>query len=390
MARLGPWGTRPIAVAVSGGADSLALTLLAHEWCRAQNRVLQAFTVDHALRPEAAAEAVQTASLLQSNGIPCRIITLELERGPALAARAREARYHALFAACRETGIIDLLLGHHARDQAETILLRQAGSSGPAGLAGMATVTLRDGIRLVRPLLAIAPQPLRDFLQSRGVAWIEDPSNANPAATRNRLRLQLQNPSSLPPLLAAAAQAATARQAAETATAAWLARHSAIFPGGYAWIAATTAPESALTSLVQTIAGTIYPPRGAAIARLASALHPATLHGTRLIVGPGGFWLAREASAMQPPIPAQTGAWWDNRFRVLHVPESGLTIGALGPDTPQWRKHSPLPAAVLQTIPVLRRNGQILGSPLLAAAPHCNAALLFQPPKAAGPALFRS
>lgn len=390
MAALGPWGGRAVAVAVSGGADSMALTLLAQDWCRAQGRKLEAFTVDHGLRPEAAAEAAWVAARLRKRGLDCRILTLDrLRPGSGLAARARAARYQALFDACREAKVIDLLLGHHARDQAETLLLRQAGASGPAGLAGMAGVSLRGGVRLARPLLAVAPEELRDYLRAQGVDWIEDPSNRNQEATRNRLRLSLQEDATVRALLAATGRAAARRRADETAAAGWIARHCALFPGGYGWIGAAEAPEQALTALIQAISGKAYPPRGAAAARLAAALRPATLHGARLIAGRGGFFLAREAAAMQPPVPAGAGAWWDGRFRVLRVVEPGLTVGALGADTPRWRDHSQLPFAVLQTVPVLRRDGMVLGSPLLAAGLPCNAALLFQPPRPAAPAAFR-
>nr|WP_083901585.1 tRNA lysidine(34) synthetase TilS [Azospirillum sp. B4] len=135
MAPLGPFETAPVlAVGVSGGRDSLALTLLAHRWAQARGGRIQAFTVDHALRPESAAEAAQVARWLAARGIDHAILTWE---GPkpatGLQAAARQARYALLAAACRERGILHLCLAHHREDQAETVALRRKGAVVPTG-----------------------------------------------------------------------------------------------------------------------------------------------------------------------------------------------------------------------------------------------------------------
>ncbi len=116
LAPLGPFEPRvQLAVAVSGGADSTALALLADAWARARGGAVLALIVDHGLRAESAAEAALTMARLAARGIAARVLTLRgLERGPALAARARAARYAALEAACRAAGVVHLLLGHHA------------------------------------------------------------------------------------------------------------------------------------------------------------------------------------------------------------------------------------------------------------------------------------
>ncbi|MGE0725158.1 MAG: tRNA lysidine(34) synthetase TilS, partial [Alphaproteobacteria bacterium] len=137
MARLGPWERSPrLAVAVSGGPDSLALTLLADGWARARGGAVLALTVDHGLRPEAAAEAATVAAWLGARGIAHA--TLEWS-GPrpmaAIQAAARAARLDLLAAACREAGILHLLLAHHRQDQAETASLRGARGSGTDGRA---------------------------------------------------------------------------------------------------------------------------------------------------------------------------------------------------------------------------------------------------------------
>ncbi len=190
MAPLGPFEPKPrLAVAVSGGADSLALVLLADGWARARGGAALGLIVDHGLRTESGGEAEQARATLASRGIAALVLrAIGLRHGPALAARARTARYALLRTACAEAGIVHLLMGHHAADQAETVITRALAGSGPAGLAGMAALAEEAGLRLLRPLLCIRPARLRATLAAAGVAWAEDPSNADPAALRSRLR----------------------------------------------------------------------------------------------------------------------------------------------------------------------------------------------------------
>jgi tRNA(Ile)-lysidine synthase len=172
MARLGPWrADRAIAVAVSGGADSLCLAVLAARWGKPF-----ALVVDHGLRQDSAAEADLTTSRLAAIGIPSRKLPLRgLAPGPGLAARARAARYAALTEAAKASGHIDILLRHQA-------------GSGQAGLAGMAAIAFSSQSRLVRPLLGLPPARLRATLRAAGLAWVDDPSNTDPSSARARVR----------------------------------------------------------------------------------------------------------------------------------------------------------------------------------------------------------
>ena len=113
---LGPFEPSPhLAVAVSGGPDSMALALLATTWVSERGGTVLALIVDHRIRPQPTPEAATVAERLTARNIPSGILTLSgLHPGPALAQRARQARYHALATACREAGILHLLLGHHA------------------------------------------------------------------------------------------------------------------------------------------------------------------------------------------------------------------------------------------------------------------------------------
>jgi tRNA(Ile)-lysidine synthase len=191
MAPFGPFEARPeLAVAVSGGRDSLCLALLTHEWSTARGGRVVALIVDHGLRPEAAGEASVTASRLQGRGIDSVVLRWKGAKPQAgLQEAARAARYRLLREACRERGILHLLVAHHADDQAETIAMRAARTSGPDGLAGMAALVEWPEMRLLRPLLPVPRERLSAALVSRGVAWIDDPSNIDPRFERVRLRL---------------------------------------------------------------------------------------------------------------------------------------------------------------------------------------------------------
>ena len=130
-----------------------------------------------------AAEARQTAAWLAARGITSRILAWEGPKPAAgIQAAARAARYALLEAACREAGLLHLLLAHHALDLAETTLIRAERGSGATGLAGMAAVRERPGLRLLRPLLGVMPDRLRATLRELGQPWLEDPSNRSPAS----------------------------------------------------------------------------------------------------------------------------------------------------------------------------------------------------------------
>ncbi|HZD25370.1 MAG TPA: tRNA lysidine(34) synthetase TilS, partial [Alphaproteobacteria bacterium] len=149
MAPFAPFEATPaLAVAVSGGADSLALALLADGWARRRGGVATALTVDHGLRPEAAAEARRVGRWLAARGIPHRILRWRGDKpATAVQAKARAARYALLADWCRRHGVLHLLTAHHRGDQAETVLMRLAHGSGVDGLAGMARQRRLEGLR---------------------------------------------------------------------------------------------------------------------------------------------------------------------------------------------------------------------------------------------------
>ncbi|TAN55437.1 MAG: tRNA lysidine(34) synthetase TilS, partial [Magnetospirillum sp.] len=240
MARLGPFESRPrLAVAVSGGGDSLALVLLAAEWAGAQGGEVVAVTVDHRLRPASGEEAARVGHWLGAHGIGHRTLTWDgMKPAADLQAAARRARYELLGAFCRSAGILHLLLAHHREDQAETLLLRLGRGSGVDGLAAMAMDRPTRWGRLLRPLLDTPRQRLRATLSVRGQPWIEDPSNSSAVFARVRLR-------QLAPALAAeglgadrlaatARRLARVRDALEQAVAEAACRSVVLHPAGFA------------------------------------------------------------------------------------------------------------------------------------------------------------
>ncbi len=180
-------------LAVSGGSDSVALMALAARWAAGLGTgafIPHVATVDHGLRPASRAEADHVASMADALGLPHAILDWD---GPkprtGVPARARAARYALLAAHARAVGATHLLTGHHADDQAETILLRLTRGSGVAGLAGMRRDTaLAPDLRLVRPLLGLRKGELVAFCQADGLRTVDDPSNADPAYARAKLR----------------------------------------------------------------------------------------------------------------------------------------------------------------------------------------------------------
>ena len=362
MAPLEPFPPgRRIVAAVSGGADSMALALLLRQW-----GAPLAVVIDHALRAQSAAEAALTTQRLAEIGIPTRLISLagSLPPGPGLGARARAARYAALLDVCRQEGLPDLVTGHHAHDQAETVSLRAAARSGPAGLAGMPARGWRADARLLRPLLAVPPERLRATLRAAGLDWVEDPTNHDRTTARGALRAR---PLPTGRLLHQAAEAARRRASGEAALAEELAQRVAIFPTGHAEILAPLS-EPAWSALLWTLSGRPYPPPRDAVRRLA-ARAAGTLHGVRIHRG----LALREAASIAPPLPAYARTLWDGRF-LLHAAIPGAELGALGDDAARLRRRPGLPSGVLRTLPALRIGGKLLAVPHLAylAARTCH------------------
>lgn len=287
----------PVGLAVSGGSDSLALLVLAAGWAARQKAGLIAFTVDHGLRPEAAAEAASVATVAARFGIPHR--TIPLTGLAPRQASLRRARHAVLAAALKEAGGQLMLTGHTADDQAETFLLRARQGSGWYGLAGMRRLSLSPvwpegaGVWLARPLLSLRRQALRGELAGQGLGWADDPSNADTAYERVRMRARLAaSPGLFGQIMACQSRLSLLQQLEDRALARWLtsqvrSESPGITAGGFEALPPARAARG-LGLLLQIAAGRETPQRGDALARLAArlaqpeAFRGATLGGARL------------------------------------------------------------------------------------------------------------
>lgn len=401
-----------LAVAVSGGADSMALALLAHRWARARRGEIVALTVDHRLRPESTAETRAVGRWLKPFGIRHVCLTWGHETPPDAAtgganlqARARAARYRLLSDWCLRHGVLHLLVAHQQDDQAETLLLRLARGSGVDGLAAMAPVAHGEAVRVLRPLLEIPHSALEAMLRRLGQAWIEDPSNRNARFARVRMRAlkeSLAEEGMTPERLSeTAARLRRARASLEAAAAGVLARAATPFELGFVRLDRAQmldVPEDValrlLARLVTAVGGSPYIPRREGTERVLSTLRAAEMRpragtndrvlatlGGALIVAenPATFLVVREPSAVAGPVPLPIAdeCRWDGRFRVRYqrgwarrLP--GLSVGPLGESAARLLLNregdsSPLasvPRRARSTLPALfDANGRLVGLP---------------------------
>lgn len=376
-AAFGPQRPERVAVAVSGGGDSLALLALMAE---AGGWQVQAVTVDHALRPEAAEEAAMVARLCARLGVAHHI--LRWDHGGTVAGNvmqaAREARLRLIGDWARGQGLGHVALAHTAQDQAETLLMGLGRAAGLDGLAGMRPLWRQGGVVWARPLLAFGREALRDVLRARGLPWAEDPTNSDERFLRARARkaLALLAPLGLtvPALAASAAHLAQARGALDRLAQAAGPQVAEARAGALRLDAAAFAalePELArrvLRMALDWLAPAPHAPRAAALARLQAAVaagRAATLAGCRLIVRRDGLWLAREPRSLGAPVAA--GRVWDGRWRLSGPAEAGDRIGPLGAAglaEAGGGRATGLPRAVLLVSPAIWRAERLIAAPV--------------------------
>lgn len=284
-----------IGLAVSGGPDSLALLLLAHE---AVPAFFEVATVDHGLRPESAAEAEMVAALCDRLGVSHTKLTPTISSTGNLQANARTARYAALGDWAGARGLCAIVTAHHADDQAETLLMRLSRGSGVRGLAGMRGVAAVPGhpdIPLLRPLLGWRKDELEAIVAKARIEPARDPSNADPRFERVRVRAGLVASPWLDPaaLAASAAHLAEADAALDWAAAReWNERVSHDKTAlHYRPLAPRAVQLRVLARAIATL-GHEGTPRGAEIARLHEALSAggvATLGGVKAVAESDGW-----------------------------------------------------------------------------------------------------
>ena len=395
MAPLGPFlPSFHLAVGVSGGADSMALALLAQEWSVRQGGRMSALTVDHGLRPESAPEAGQVASWLRARGIAHHTLLWEGAKPTRdVQAKARAARYKLLEGWCLREGASHLAVAHHALDQCETFLMRLDHKSGLQGLCGMEPrMVLQGGVVLLRPLLSVHPEDLKATLDARGQSYIQDPSNLDQRFERAQWRGRLNAlPETFPETLLSLQN--LVRQGWSRFVEEILGKAPLVLGCGYGtceapWFFAQTpaAQELVLKRLLTTLGARTYPPSPKAVRALRVALGEGrkvmTLHGCVICISHNHLWVGRELRAAAPSQLLEPGQSyeWDHRFKVEHRGDGRCEVGPLGKiATPGFRSLRPaMPACIWWGLPAVREGGQVLHLADLFESPQVF--LTFMPP----------
>jgi tRNA(Ile)-lysidine synthase len=372
-----------IGLAVSGGADSLALMLLVRDWAGSlpsPPRVI-VYSVDHQLRPEAAAEVamvVRAASALEFEAHALAWAGPKPDTGLQEAARA--ARYRLIGEAMAAHGATLLLTAHHRADQAETVLMRLAHGSGIEGLKAMTPLSSVEGVRVFRPLLDVEPAALHALVDASGLQAAQDPSNHDLAYERVRWRQML--PALAAEGLDSAALSRFATRMAE-ADAALTQMADAAFAelvrlDGFG---AATVPQAAfealspaigrrlLGRLLNIVGGRQRPRALGQVERLYDQMIAGTLPRGATLLGAvvrakgDAITVSREPGRALPPeapLPPGKPLVWDERFLITNISEAtGLVAGATD-FMPRHRLEDVLgfkvttPAEAIRTAPLVR------------------------------------
>ncbi|MBT3071808.1 tRNA lysidine(34) synthetase TilS [Rhodomicrobium sp. Az07] len=385
-----------LVLAVSGGPDSMALMHLARRWATLANRqadTITVATVDHGLRPESVEEATFVRTHARALGFEHVTLVWSGEKpATGLQAAARRARYALLTAQARVNGA-SLVTAHTRDDQAETLVMRLARGSGVDGLAAIAPVSMRDGVRLARPLLDFSKTRLTACLRARSVPFVRDPSNENTAFERVRLRIAMRALAnagvSKAALALSAARLGRSRAALDEAAERFLDGFFRVSPLAHGEIdreAFDALPDDialrVLARVLPLIGGRADPPRMMRLERLLEGLRTgqseATLGGSLLIAAAGRLSFYREPGRTKPaPVSLEPRAavLWDRRF-LVSVPNAAACDGQVRPlGEPGWtawrreRKELRLSAEVNRlaalTTPALWREGRLVAAPVL-------------------------
>lgn len=399
---------RVLILAVSGGADSIAMMHLIAGWLRLHTdtqRKIMVATVDHGLRPEAAREAQWVASQARALGLAHETLAWVGEKPEAgIQDAARSARYRLLAELSwrlRDDGPVAIVTAHTQDDQAETLIMRLARGSGLDGLTGMSTARRlgRDAnCKLVRPFLDFPGARLRATLRSQGLEWIEDPSNEQNQFERVRVRkargelegLGLTNEK----IALSAERLERARAALDAATdQLQLELDLDVHEGAFAEFdeqaflaAAEELRLRLLARLVSSFGGQDDPARLAKLEALNDRLaqrgfEAATLGGCIVFRRGGKLCVVREPGREGlPDLVLAPGhfATWDRRFRVWASPEleHALNVRALGSDEfAQLRKqlegaNAVPPARAAASLPSFWKGEELFAVPQLFQTPH--------------------
>lgn len=405
---------RHLILAVSGGADSMALMYLASRWRTSgdthDQRTFEVVTIDHGLRPESAAEARWVGQRARELGFRHKILVWREEKpATGIEAAGRAARYRLLGAHAESSKRrpVAVVTAHTEDDQAETLLMRLARGSGIDGLSCMAARRRLDesgDAELVRPLLGIGKRRLVATLQAAGMAWVEDPSNECLDFERARLRSAREELAAIgltsDKLALSARRLARARDVVEQALESLVAAvdvHGGVYASVDRAIYAAAAPELRVRLLMRMLSafgGEAKPPRLVQVEALMDAL---AAPGADLASTLGGCIVKASATSIRVYREAKPGALaeielgpgedavWDGRFRVALASARMLnaagvskkvTVRALGARAyatvrGQIGRHAPVPARAAAALPSFWEGNKVIAVPQLnfSAAP---------------------
>ncbi len=390
LASYGSWG-----LAVSGGADSMALMHLAARWRNINDGSgvrITVLTVDHGLRAASAREARVVARAAEALGLPQATLRWEGRKPETgVQAAARQARYDLMTAHAHTHGIACLVTAHQLDDQAETVVMRLKRGSGPDGLAGIPEVSSWAGIPVVRPLLDVSGARLRATLTERGVGWVEDPGNRDERFERSRVRKAMAALEAAG--LAASDFAATARrmrrarEALDETARDFLCASARLAEQGYCELdraGFAAAPEEiALRALKHSLEAVSGAPSPLSLSRLENLTRrlrgretaKRTLGGCRIMPQKAQILVVREAGRQglgELKLAPGEQVIWDRRFSVSAPADaiSPVTVRALGPNgfselRARAKRPVLLPTGAAHTLVSIWRGARLVAVPPL-------------------------
>lgn len=380
-----------IAIAVSGGGDSMALLLAAHHYIQNSQSTTKivTLTVDHNLREDSANEALQVQQWCKELNIEQHILTWNFEQLPqsAIQEKARNARYQLMGEFCNQNAIEKLFVGHNLEDNAETFLMRLKRGAGLKGLASISPAAERkvsggQNIQIVRPFLKVSRQDLRLFLQQNEQSWIDDVSNKNEKFERVQIRNFLTDTDILQndKIAQSATRLARADEALEFYTEQFWEKNIDFLPYGMARISAPAMealPEELqlrlLARLVWTIGGLPKPTRWQKIENLQQQLQSEETDfclGNCLIVKKStSLWFGyegRDDAQTDLLVAPHTEVLWQNRLQVKNTTSESVYIGTYGALDEKIAVDEALkncPQKILKNLPIFMDKNHTIFAP---------------------------
>jgi len=387
---------RSLAVAVSGGVDSMALMLMLVAWREliGENAPeLSVLSVDHGLRREAAEEVEFVARISRQYGLAHKAFRWSGANSDGnIQANARNARYDLMCERCAQQQISHLLVAHTLDDQAETVLLRLARGSGVDGLAAMATSRTWNTTVIYRPLLSVERARLLRLVEDVKCPYVSDPSNHDLKYDRVRFRqaLALLEPLGVGAhgLVETAGRLAQAREALDTMSVQAIGQAVEVFAAGYCILDPQQLEQypyeikrRVLGRLLRAVAGRAYVPAHSSLAQLLDWIQvrdrsTRTLGGCLLMSRQKKIWIMRETGRTALPEvllhPGQSLVW-DGRIKVSlsASAENPLVVKALGVDNfarikPLLKTNLSYPSALAAGLPSFWHSDELY------AVPHLN------------------